>query len=231
MDLKSILDYQKRDAELIKLERSLNSSENKKTFTQMISVVKDAQNQSASLEIQAGELLKNYDSLKKTLVDNIKSAEKLAGKNMETLSLEELENFQNLAGVISKNLQILEKKLLNSAENVRNMLTGFEQAKKKYNTAKDKYNKHKELYEQEEQKLKPLAEQKTKEIKELEGELDAKLLAKYKQKRQDRIYPVFVPCIEKTCGGCRMELPSASISLLKKDGILECEHCRRIIYN
>ena len=36
MDLKSILDYQKKDAELIKLERSLNSNDNKKIFTQMI---------------------------------------------------------------------------------------------------------------------------------------------------------------------------------------------------
>lgn len=231
MDLKSILEYQKKDAELIKLERSLSSSENKKTFTQMIAVVKDAQNQSSALEAQAGAIIKSYESLKKTMADNIKSAGAVASKNIDALNIEEIKNLENLSNIISKNLQILEKKLLAEAEKVRNVLTSFDQTKKRYNSAKEKYNTHKEMFEQEEQKIKPQAEEKAKDLKKLEANIDAKILAKYKQKRQDRIYPVFVPCIDKTCGGCRMELPSASLSILKKDGILECEHCRRIIYS
>lgn len=231
MDLNKILEYQKKDSELIKLERTLTSSENKKTYTQMVAVVKDTQNQSSALEAQAGAIIKSYEALKKTMADNLKSAGTVAGKNIEAMSVEDVKNIEKLAGVISKNLQILEKKLLAEAEKVRNVLSSFEQTKKKYNSAKEKYNKHKELYEQEEQKVKPLAEEKAKELKKLEDSIDDKILSKYKQKRQDKIYPVYVPCIEKACGGCRMELPSASLSILKKEGVLECEHCRRIIYS
>lgn len=230
MDLKSILDYQKKDAELIKLERALNQNENKKIYTQMVNVVKEAQNQSAALEKQAGDLVKNFNSLKKVYEENIKTANTLANKKLETVSEEELDSMQDIAKKISNNLAILEKRLLQQAENVRNALSNFDQTKKRYNQARDKYNKHKELFDEDSKKLSPEIEQKEKEVKKLEANIDANILSKYKHKRQDKIYPVFVPCLDKTCGGCRMELPSASLSTLKKDGILECEHCRRIIY-
>ena len=230
MDLKSILDYQKKDAELIKLERALNQNENKKIYTQMVNVVKDAQNQSSALENQANELVKNFNSLKKVYEDNSRTAQTIINKNLETISEDELESIQDVAKKIINNLAILEKRLLSQAENVRNVLSNFENTKKRYNQARDKYNKHKELFEQDSAKLTPEISEKEKEVKALESNIDANLLAKYKQKRQEKIYPIFVPCVDKTCGGCRMELPSASISNLKKDGILECEHCRRIIY-
>lgn len=230
MDLNSILEYQKKDAELIKLERQLDASENKKTFTQMVSVVKDAQNQSANLENQAREVVASFSSLKKSYADNIKSANVVSSKKIENMSEGDLETIEKLSQTILNNLAILEKKLLAQAENVRTILSNFDQTKKRYNLAKEKYNKHKELFDAETQKLKPLIEQKEKEVKALEGNIDSNLLAKYKQKRQEKIHTVFVPCIDKMCGGCSMELPLASISTLKKNGILECEHCRRIIY-
>lgn len=231
MDLKSILDYQKKDAELIKLEKALNSNENKRIFTQMVNVVKDAQNQSTALEQQANELIKSYNSLKKTYADNTKTANVLANKNLNNLTEDEVYSIEDVAQKIINNLAILEKKLLTQAEQVRNILSNFDQTKKRYNLARDKYNKHKELFDKESETLKPEIDKKSKEVKSLEANLDSALLAKYKQKRQDKIYPVFVPCLDKACGGCRMELPSASISLLKKEGMLECEHCRRIIYS
>lgn len=231
MEFKKILDYQKKDAEIIKLERGLNSSENRKIFTQMISVVKDAQNQSTALENQAGEIISSFENLKKSYQENSKSADKIASKDFDELTSDDLDTIEKVAKTIFNNLGILEKKLLAEAELVRSVLQNFDNAKKRYNTAKEKYNKHKELYDEDVKKLKPILDEKNKELKQLEDGIDQNLLAKYKQKRQDRIYPVFVPCVDKTCGGCRMELPSASLSILKKDGILECEHCHRIIYS
>lgn len=230
MNLNSILEYQKKDAELLKLERQLEASENKKIFNQMVSVVKDAQNQSANLENQAREVVASFNSLKKSYADNIKSANVVSNKKIDSLSEDELATIEKLSQTILNNLAILEKKLLSQAEKVRTILANFDQTKKRYNLAKEKYNKHKELYDAEAQKIQPLIEQKEKEVKALEGNIDPTLLAKYKQKRQEKIHTVFVPCIDKMCGGCSMELPLASISTLKKNGVLECEHCRRIIY-
>lgn len=230
VSLNKILEYQKKDSEIVKLERELNSNENKKIYSQMIGVVKDAQSQSAMLENEAGKLYESYEKLKNTYSENLKSANALGNKKLENMTFEDLKSLEDVAGTIVNNLTILEKKILNEAERVRNVLQSFDATKKKYNLAKEKYNKHKALFEEESKALIAEIDKKNKDIKELEAGIDAGLLAKYKQKRLDRIYPVFVPCMDKTCGGCRMELPSASISALKKDGILECEHCHRIIY-
>ncbi|MBE7074479.1 MAG: hypothetical protein E7376_00640 [Clostridiales bacterium] len=230
MELKTILEYQKQDAELIKLENELNNNKNKKIFTQMLTVAKDAQNKSNQLEKQAGELLKSYEQLKKTYEDNIKSANIVSNKKLETASIADLETIEEIAKTIINNLSILEKKLLAEAEKVNSVLNGFKQTKEQYNMAKDKYNKHKQLFDAENKELEPTIAEKTKAVKKLEAGIDAALLTKYKQRRQDRIFPVFVPCIDKACGGCRMELPSANLSTLKTKGVLECEHCRRIIY-
>ena len=212
MDLNKILDYQKKDAELIKLERALYSNDNKKISNQMINVVKETQNQSSMLENQAQEIIRSYNSLKKTYEENAKTANLIANKNLDSISEEEITAIE-------------------SVERVRDILSNFDMTKKKYNLAKEKFNKHKALFDEDEKKLKPQIDEKTVEVKSLEAGIDKELLAKYKQKRQDRIYPVFVPCIDKACGGCRMELPSASLATLKNNGVLECEHCRRIIYN
>ncbi|MBR4406849.1 MAG: hypothetical protein IKT27_00860 [Clostridia bacterium] len=42
--------------------------------------------------------------------------------------------------------------------------------------------------------------------------------------------PVYVPELNSSCGGCMMELPSAQIEKFARDGVLECENCRRIIF-
>ena len=97
MDLKSLLDYQKKDAELIKLEKQLSNNENKKIFSQMISVVKDAQNKSSALEKQAGDLLKEYQELKNTYENNIKSANIIVNKKLETASDSDLDPIEEIA--------------------------------------------------------------------------------------------------------------------------------------
>lgn len=231
MNLKKILEYQKKDAELIKLERKLSQDENKKIYTQMVGIVKDTQNKSSSLEKQASDLIASYENLKKTYSENLNYANKVNGKNVENSSVSDLEALEQIAQTILNNMSILEKKMLALAEKVNTILVDFDQAKKKYNMARDKYNKHKALYEESIKSLKPEIEQAQSEVKKLESGIDSNILSKYKQRRSDNIFPVLVPCMDKCCGGCRMELPSASLSTLKTNGILECEHCRRIIYS
>ena len=68
------------------------------------------------------------------------------------------------------------------------------------------------------------------ELASLEKTIDAKTLAKYKTIKQDGIMPVFVPLVDKRCGGCRMELSVSALDKLKESGIYECEQCRRLIY-
>ena len=64
----------------------------------------------------------------------------------------------------------------------------------------------------------------------MEKEIDAKLLAKYKQHRQDKRFPVFTPLSDKSCSFCRLELSAVEVDKIKTNGYLECDNCHRIIY-
>ena len=81
MDIKKILDYQKQDFEIIKLERKLDESQDKKIYQEMRNVVKDAQNKSNNLEKEAGELIKQYAEMKKNYDMEVKACGEIVSKD------------------------------------------------------------------------------------------------------------------------------------------------------
>ncbi len=230
MKIEKILEYQKKDYEIIKLERQLENNEDKKIYQNMISVVKDAQNKSNALDNEANYLIQDYNKLEKTYNENLKSCGVVLNAKIDKVSENDLSNLTNVASDLINNMSILEKKLMYLAERVNAILSEFEATKKRYNVAKQKYSAHKTAYDKKQSEIMPEIERKKQDIKKLEDGIDPVYLAKYKQRRADKMYPVLVPLTEKSCGGCRMELPSASLQKLKENGFLECEHCRRIIY-
>lgn len=229
MNIQKILDYQTKDFEAIKLQKQLDTNEDKRAYEQMVDVVKNLQNRSINLEKEAGNLIEDYEQLKKTYEDNAKSAAVVTSKNLE--NIEDIDAISEVTNNIVANMSILEKKLLAMAERVNAILSEFEVSKKKYNEAREKHRNHKSKFEAESDKITPLIVKIEAELKLLEPDISVEVLKKYNQRRQDKIFPVFVPLVDKSCGGCRMQIPSASLETLKTKGFLECEHCRRIIYS
>ena len=230
MEIEKILEYQKKDFEIVKLERQLNENINKKIVNEMVDKVKVSQSQSLQLEKLAQELNNEFVSLQKSYEENAKKLELITKKDLNSVSEEDLSSYENVTQTILANLSVLDKKFIALAENIKRTLSQFEEAKKNYNLAREKHKKHKQLFEVENAKFAPQIESLQKELVALEKGIDQQILAKYKQRRQDKKFPVFVPLNNQACGGCQMELSIASINSLKEKGYGECENCRRIIY-
>lgn len=230
MNFTQVLEYQKKDGELFQIERELNQSESKKTYQDMIRVVKRAQDKSTALEYKANELIKDYEKLKKAYEDNISQYEKFISKNLEELSDKDLDMIISATNSILDNLNILEKKLFQEAESLNTTLNEFNETKKIYGKARAKYIENKKIYESELSKKAPQIEQIKKELAVLEKGIEPKLFAKYKQLRSDKIHPAFVNLMDKACGWCRMERSAAEIDKLKANGYMECDNCHRIIF-
>lgn len=230
MNIEEILNYQNKDFEIIKLERALNESTSRKTINQILKIVKQTQNISSSLEAEAEEVLLQFNNLKKSYSDNINSFIVLSKKETETLDEEEAEEIIKLTNSMVSNLGVLEKKLLAMAEKVNVILSNYDSAKKKYQSAKMHYKNASEKFNAEKNELRPRIEKLTEELKEMETKIESKLFKLYKEKRQDKIFPIFVEFISNSCGGCRMELPYAQIEKIKKEKLLECENCHRYIF-
>ena len=136
-----------------------------------------------------------------------------------------------IKGKILNNLNYLEKMLQKCAENINNTLLEFNKTKKLYDEARRQFVECKKKIEEENEALTPVKEKLEKELLTLEKDVDKTLMAEYKKRRNDNIFPVVVPLEGKNfCGRCRMELPMAAISKLKNTGVITCEHCKRLIY-
>lgn len=229
MDFKNVLEYQKKDGELIKIERELNSHPSRKISSEMIGVVKKAQERSVQLESHAGALSKDFEALQKAYKENVSQIEKFVSKDLESLSQKDLESISEACNAILNNMNILEKKLFSAAENLNITLNEFEKTKKQYGAARAKYGEHKQVYDALFKQKEPEINAIKAELAKLEGGIEPKLLAKYKQLRSDKLFPAFVRLNDKSCGGCRMELSAAEIEKVKTNGYMECDNCHRII--
>ncbi len=231
MNIEGILKYQKLDGELYKVEQKISNSPYKKKANELSAVAKKSQSKSTELEAEAEKLLAEINDLKSKFSMNKAKLDEMLKNDTSKLSAEDIEKLSNVKGKIVSNLNILEKLLQKAAENINQILAEFNRTIKTFNDAKAQYAVCKQKIDEENQQLSPERERLTKELKALEKGVDGELLAEYKKKRQDNIFPVIVPLENGSfCGYCRIELPKVATSRIKEKGVITCEHCKRFIY-
>lgn len=231
MELTNLLKYQELDSELFKVEQKLVASPYRKKANELAGLAKKAQTKSTELENVATSILQDIDDIKDKYAQNKKSMDSILSKNIDDMTLEELEKFMSLKGKLISNLNVLEKMLQKNAESINSVLAEFNKTKKMYEDARNQFNACKEKLDLESKELAPEKERLLKELAKLEKTVDAGIMAEYKKRRNDNIFPVIVPLEGKNfCGRCRMELPMAAISKMRDTGVITCEHCKRLVY-
>ena len=230
MNIEKILEYQKLDSELYKIEKQLRENKNKQTANQMHENMKNAQARSLKLEEKAGTVFAEIEKLKNQYKTQEEKIKEFSSKNLDKMSKEELEKYSVLKDKLNQNLTILEKNLSSLAETVNALLSDFNKTIKTFNTSKEQYLKSKESYDNDVKSIEEEKKEIADKLNKLETGIDGKIMELYKKKRNENLFPVVVPLKGNSCGGCHVELAYATISVLEKEGILTCEHCRRLIY-
>lgn len=230
MDITKILDYQNLDSELFKLEKSLRDNQNKKLAISLQDSAKKAQERSGQLEQRAESLIKEIETVQKQFEIQSAKMKEIFAKDIDKMSKEEVENLLALKDKLSQNLAILDKNLTKLAENVNAVLADFNKTRKIFTTAKENYVTAKEAYDKEAKVVEPQMAEIKKKLESLAKGIDGKVMEQYQKRRNDNIFPIFVPLNNNLCGYCHIELPAVNISKIKEEGHITCEHCRRIIY-
>ncbi len=228
--LEEMLEYQKKDGQLVKIEKEISESKAKKVVNQMVGIVKDAQQKLMQTEKNATILIKNYDTLNKSFINQQKITLKYLKLKAENEQDDAIVEYEKSIKDATTNLLLIQKNIAKLSKSITDTLKQFEQyktdvidAKKKHAQGMAAYNKLVESHEKEIEDLK-------KELVKLEKKVDPKLLAKYKKMREDKKFPIFVPLLNSSCGGCSMGLAVSQVNKLEEKGMLECENCHRIIY-
>ena len=228
--IEKLLQYQKLDLELLKLNRELASCPEKATMNKMIAFVKDAQNKSSMLERKAKDLLAEYNAVKTAYDETLKNVEKLTKLDASKLDNDKLKEMSNQVNVASSELFGLEKRLNVISAKSKEVLKEFDMTKSNVIKARTKHRESKEQYEKRIENLEPKKNEILAKMAELEKEADKTMLAKYKSIKNDNIFPVFVPLHGNLCGGCRMAIPSGQLDKIKSAKTARCEQCGRILY-
>jgi len=225
-----LLEYQKLDGKLLSIKRELEHDVSRQTLNKVVSLVKESQNKLLELDDKAKVLNVDYEKSKNEYDKVFIELESLSKIDSSKLSEEELNANIEKANKLVSALSNLERTLSFQAENLSSIIKNFEVCRNNIVLYKQKYVESKNKVAGLENALKPKVEEIKKQMLDLEKGIDKDMLAKYRHLRQDRIFPVFVPLNQNSCGGCSMGIPSALMNKLKSTGYLECEQCRRYIY-
>lgn len=225
-----ILAYQNLDSKIIKLKRELEKDPAKQNINNAMAIAKDFQNKLVELDSFASKTLADFEKNKKRYAEAYKDFDKLNKQDVSNFSSDQLNEQIDKLNSLSSELGSLERSISALADSISNILKNFEYCKQNIMSSKQKFMENKQRLSQLEEKIAPQVNAIKKQMQDMEKDIDPKILAKYKSIRQDKIFPVFVPLNNNSCGGCSMSLASASASKLKDIGYLECEQCRRYIY-
>ena len=235
--MKQILEYQKLDFQVLKLEREKNGLNEKEIMNKMISFVKDAQGKSIALEEDAKSLLEDYNSLKKQYNELSKKIQNLINENIQgKKTIEEIDASLVSANTLSSQLFMVERNINIIITKIREILKQFEQTKNSALKARAKHKEAKDNYNNKIAEIEPKIDMIKKQMKDLEKSINHEIFEKYKSVKADGIFPVYVNAKENgvnmfKCGGCGMEIPKGKVDSLKNNGYIVCEQCRRIILN
>ncbi len=230
MNVDMILKYQSLDSDMFKIEKGLRENQNKKKADELRESMKASQSRSVKLEENAGRLLKEIDKVKGQVKLQQEKMQEFLSKDLDKMSKEEIEKLNSLKDKLSQNLSILEKNLTSLAENMNAVLADFNKTIKNFNIAKEEYAKRKQAYDNDVAETEKKKAEIAVKLGELAKSIESNVMEAYQKRRKENVFPVLVPLNGNSCGGCHIELPFANVTKLNEEGIITCEHCRRLVY-
>ena len=228
--LKEILIYQQKDAALVKINKELENSQEKKEVNRLVEQVKQAQNKLVSLENEAQQLTNEFEKLKgifqkkSQLINEYKKSD-FSKKTAQELREDEANIKKEISSLLnlSKDIKALSNKINQTVTTFEKTKTFGVECTNKYKSSLNKFNAVEAKEQAERDKI-------ISEMESLKKGINPKIMARYLELRDDHKFPILVPLTNNCCAICSTPLANARLDLLSKDGIVECENCHRIIY-
>lgn len=228
MDIQQLLAYQEKDKELYKLQQEIAASEERKKYLQARKFMKSA---GEKLEAQDARAI----SLKNAARDLALRVKKLNAELADYASLDEMVEEGGAISYYKKNIQALADTLRGVKAELQKVIADIETACEEYKKLKEQVKQMQAQYREYSDKYQAVKDGYADRMKKIEGELEKlgkslpkEVVEKYAAKRHD-VFPVVAEIRGGRCI-CGMDFPVAIETKLRGGEILECEHCRRIIF-
>ncbi len=226
---KQLLDYQKVDSDLRKIELEIASSDERRKYLQARKVMKAALDRLDALDSHAAELIRMRNEIASRIEASAKGLE-------EYDDLDEMLEGGADVGFYKKNAQLMLDKLRSVKAELARLLSEIENVSAEYKKLMEQGRQANKQYKENKEKADKIEHSHDGEIKALQEKLaeigktiDPKILEHYKLKRKEGIFPVVVPLNGEFCV-CGRDFPLAQQGSLAGGNMVECENCRRLVY-
>ena len=228
--VEKLLKYQETDEKLLKLERDLGNSDERKNYVQAKSFLTKAPEKLDALEAKAvelaalvSELNKKYAEIAETLSDFDHIDEMVDGGA-------DISFYKKNVTQISDRLKSIKAEVSSLTKAIKDADEEYQQMKKKTIDMQKQYSESTEAYKKLKESLQIEALAVKKELDALKKNIEPEVMKKYEIKRSERIFPIL--CAENggRCSKCGSELSLAGKEKVSSGSVVECDTCHRMLY-
>ena len=228
--IKQLLEYQKIDADLKKIENTLANSEERKKAMSAKKYLDGVEENVNKLDDKAGSLSATYnlalseqEKLKAQQEELMQALEGVSSDTEAQFLLKKVEEVIAKAKKIASDISALSNEIQAVMKEYVSIKNSTKVAQAQYNDNGKKYNDLKSSFADEKKKIEEALE-------EIKKKVDAGLMERYLKKRANKIFPGVYAVSNKVCGACNMELSMSELNKLKNGEVIECDQCGRILY-
>jgi len=231
-ELQALLKYQTTDGRLKKIEQEVFGSDERKKYVQARKFIENVGERLEALDARAVELKRIATVLtKKYLELNDVLKEMSCELDEEFPEGADMSFYERNAQGLSDGIKALKSDINGLLEKIKSAQDEYQRLKSQTIKMQKQYSEYRERFTKLKEEHGAETEAITAELTELEAGISKENLARYKNKRKENIFPVFVPMKNDRCSMCGMDLPIALRSKLDGGGLIECDSCHRYIYS
>lgn len=227
--MKTILKIQELDKQIRKIKAGVDNSRESKLLAEFTKVMKEGRSFVNNIADVSNDIMTEFNEISKKYEMLTAKSEITCKQKPEKAGLSNIGSIIDDANYLTGELAQLEQRMRELTDKGARLLNDYNTAMNKLKDTKAKCDALKDMIAKKNETASPEIAGIEAEIKKLEKTADAALYEKYKNMRNDNIFPVFVHLRSNRCGGCQMEQSLNFIQKLKQKGMLPCEECRRII--
>lgn len=231
--MNKILEYQKVDDNLLKIEKKIKASQAQKTIDRENDIANSARLKMKDLDKKAEELVKEFNNLREIMNDNVKNIEILEKQKIEMQDKTRVKQLYDNIKNVNNNLGVIETRMKTLMTQIESVIKAFKNAQKTIEVSKEKRKHAQEELDSVSKKYQDQMTEISAQLATIAKNVDPKMLETYNRLRETK-YPPFVQVSDEDgqnrCGGCKSIIPVGRMDVLKSNGYIECESCHRIIY-
>ena len=228
--IEQLLAYQKADASLKEIEKTLSESVERKKAMSAKKYLDGVVENVNKLDERASELVFAYEQATQEQL-KLKEQEEELVRALDEATDENAVNYlmKKVEELISK-IKTLGKKATMIENEIQGVMKEYSTIKNTSKAAQAQYSEYGVKYNELKKSLKEKKDAVDAELEALKGKVDKALMDRYLVKRNAKMYPIVYEVRGNACGACNMELPAAELNNLKKGEVVDCSNWGRMLY-